>query len=115
MDGFKFISSLEDCISGDEGIHKIETSRGAIKIDINEDGIFIPFPVKIKNNLLYTSQLDEINLMDVVDESELIKIGYYTLEIKYIISEDEILLTFWTWHHYAPLNVVSYIGESNQN
>lgn len=111
---FLFLSS-GGSITAESGVHKIETSRGIIRIDVKEDGILIPFSAKRIKSLFYTQQETEIDLLKAYQDEEDVVVATITVEEKWIISEDEVLIIYDLWPIYALVTSVELPDEFNRN
>ena len=107
---FKFISTLGDSVEGTKGRYEIQTSKGLIVVDVDKGRIHIPFEVQVKPFPNEESHTHEIDLIEA-SKSEAVFAGYYTLELKCIISEDEVLIAFWRWSKYVPTGYIMRTSE----
>ena len=112
---FEFVSTVGEDVSADSGIHEIETSRGLIRIDVEEDGLLITFSIKRKKSIYYTQLETEIDLLKANGLPEQAIVASVTVEEKCIISEDEVLIILTVWPIYAMVTALDFSDGINQN
>lgn len=115
MDMFKYINGLTGETDIGIGRSEIETSRGLITIDVLKSTVDIPFNVEIRAHFKFDEKLIEIANNTVEDPPDIVPSGYLSLEISYIISDDEMLVVYWKWETYISKQKVSLITQVSDN